>query len=162
MKVCTNDSKISNFKSYFPQFLNLTTSLFVNHIVIGFVSTPTMKVAADIIIYGSPNKTDISSSITKKLEQSSESLLEGSLMAVEAATEMIVHSLDMNRDIYPKIDRDSIDLKEFLTEQCHNSVFDSYTSLLSDGKKINLISTPKEDIFFAWIERLQGMYFQMK
>ena len=118
-----------------------------------------MKVAADIIIYGSPNKTDISSSITKKLEQSPEALLEGSLMAVEAATEMIVHSLDMNRDIYPKVDRDSIDLKEFLTEQCHNSVFDSYTSILSDGKKINLISTPKEDIFFAWIERLQGMYF---
>ena len=118
-----------------------------------------MKVAADIIIYGTPNKTDISSSITKKLEQSPEALLEGSLMAVEAATEMIVHSLDMNRDIYPKVDRDSINLKEFLTEQCHNSVFDSYTSLLSDGKKINLISTPKEDIFFAWIERLQGMYF---
>ena len=121
-----------------------------------------MKVAADIIIYGTPNKTDISSSITKKLDQSPEALLEGSLMAVEAATEMIVHSLDMNRDIYPKVDRDSINLKEFLTEQCHNSVFDSYNSILSDGKKINLISTPKEDIFFAWIERLQGMYFQIK
>ena len=77
-------------------------------------------------------------------------------MAIEAATEMISESLDMNRDAYPKVDRNSSDLKELLTEQCHNSLFESYTSILSGGNKINLIKIPKEDIFYAWIEKLRG------
>ena len=115
-----------------------------------------MKVAADIIIYGTPNKTDLSSSILKKLDQSADQLLNGSLMAIEAATEMISESLDMNRDVYPKVDRNSSDLKELLTEQCHNSLFESYTSILSGGNKIDLIKIPKEDICYAWIEKLRG------
>ena len=115
-----------------------------------------MKVAADIIIYGTPNKTDLSSSILKKLDQSADQLLDGSLMAIEAATEMISESLHMNRDVYPKVDRNSSDLKELLTERCHNSLFESYTSILSGGNKIDLIKIPKEDIFYAWIEKLIG------
>ena len=77
-------------------------------------------------------------------------------MAIEAATEMISESLDMNRDVYPKVDRNSSDLKELLTERCHNSLFESYTSILSGGNKIDLIKIPKEDICYAWIEKLRG------
>ena len=77
-------------------------------------------------------------------------------MGIEAATEMITESLDMNRDAYPKVDRNSSDLKELLTVQCHNSLFESYTSILSGGNKIDLIKIPKEDIFYAWIEKLVG------
>ena len=120
-----------------------------------------MKVAADIIIHGSPNKTDLSSEMLKKLDQSPHELLQGSLMAIEAATDLIAQSLDMNRDVYPKIDRDSIDLTEFLTEQCHNNIFESYSSILSKGNSIDLINTPKEDIFFAWIEEIRGILYSL-
>ena len=92
----------------------------------------------------------------KKLDQSADQLLDGSLIAIEAATEMISDSLDMNRDAYPKVDRNSSDLKELLTERCHNSLYESYTSILSGGNKIDLIRIPKEDIFYAWIEKLRG------
>jgi len=120
-----------------------------------FVPTPTLKVAADIIIYGTPNKTDLSTSLLKKLDQSADQLLDGSLMAIEAATEMITESLDMSRDAYSKVDRNSPDLKELLTVQCHNSLFESYTSILSGGNKIDLIKIPKDDVFYAWIEKFR-------
>ena len=77
-------------------------------------------------------------------------------MAIEAATEMITESLDMSRDAYSKVDRNSPDLKELLTVQCHNSLFESYTSILSGGNKIDLIKIPKDDVFYAWIEKFRG------
>ena len=126
--------------------------------ILGFVSSPTMKVAADIILHGTPNKTDLPIKILNTLEQSAEQLLEGSLMAVGASTEIITQSLDMNRDSYPKVERNSTDLKEMFTEQCYNSLFECHTSILVTGKDIDLIKTPREDIFFAWIEKLKGTY----
>ena len=117
-----------------------------------------MKVAADIILYGTPNKTDISSKTLNKLDQSAEQLLEGSLLAVGAATKIITQSLDMNKDTYPKVDRNSTDLNEIFTKQCYNSLFESYNSILDAGKNIDLINTPREDVLFAWIEKLKGTY----
>ena len=64
----------------------------------GFVASPPVRVVADIIIHGVPNKTNPPPSLITKLEQSPTQLLEGSLVAIEAVTEMIQDTVTVNDD----------------------------------------------------------------
>ena len=129
----------------------------------GFVASPPVRVVADIIIHGVPNKTNPPPSLTTKLEQSPTQLLEGSLVAIEAVTEMIQDTVTVNDDKELDIAniKNHIETKDFLTVHCQESLAKccdtlSRNSLLKLKKDIQLIYIPKEDIVFGWIERLKG------
>lgn len=134
--------------------------------IVGFIANPSIQVVADIIVRGIPNHSDFTSSITNRLNQSASQLLEGSLMAVESVTEVIEHTVDVDKDNlqeerYSKIDTNEAKLKDLLTDKCYNRLVDCYPVILTAKKEIHLINTPREDIFFAWIQQLKSKLKQL-
>ena len=134
--------------------------------IAGFIASPGVKVAADIIIHGIPNKNNLPPSIITKLDQSPTQLLEGSLLAIEAVTEMIQDSVIMNKDkdidIAQIRNQYSMEMKDLLTVNCQENLAECCSSMLTNSfkentrKDIHLVYTPKDDIFFAWIGTLKG------
>ena len=130
-----------------------------NILIAGFIASPTPKVVADIIVHGIPNKSNLPSSIITKLDQSPTKLLKGSLMAIEAVTEMVEDSdidIDQIRNQY------EIHMKDLVTKNCQEKLAEYCTSMLTNSynkntkKDIHLVFTPEDDIFFAWIGKLEG------
>ena len=111
--------------------------------------------AADIIVKGAVNQSDLSSAVLKKLEQTPKELIEGSLMAVQLVTQMIEQTFNMNKDISPKLDINTLEIKDILTDDCYERLSQCYPAILNAGNT-HLINTPREDIFFSWIEKLRG------
>ena len=111
--------------------------------------------AADIIVKGAVNQHDLSSAVLKKLEQTPKELMEGSLTAVQLVTQIIEQTFNMNKDISPKLDINTLEIKDILTDDCHERLSQCYPDILNAGNT-HLINTPREDIFFSWIEKLRG------
>ena len=111
--------------------------------------------AADIIVKGAVNQHDLSSAVLKKLEQTPKELMEGSLIAVQLVTQIIEQTFNMNKDISPKLDINTLEIKDILTDDCYERLSQCYPDILNAGNT-HLINTPREDIFFSWIEKLRG------
>lgn len=120
----------------------------------GFISSPTIKIAANMILSGKPHGTELPSSILKKLDQSPPQLLDGSLMAIESLTELIEQTVSMKKD-EGEVDNETIVIEDLVTDQCHERLREQYSNILNAGKDIHLVNTPRDDILFAWIEKLK-------
>lgn len=80
---------------------------------------------------------------------------------------MIQDSITLNKDkdldIAQIKTQYSIEMKDLLTVNCQESLAEYCYSMITNSsnkdtrKDMQLVYTPKDDIFFAWIEKLKGM-----
>jgi hypothetical protein len=134
-----HDSPLPPNNSNFPSFTTIGqhSSDFKT-----FCKSPNLNVVASMILNGYPNTP-----FKDFNQESSDRLIEGSLFAVEAVTKTLAQE-------------DNIDsMSEQLTTEC----LEKLTKIIATDPRLTnevnnakrLIATPKDDVFFAWIDKAE-------